>query len=55
MPYGIGEHKKKAHGFAPPLDEIDGAARCLDPVFTSLLTGVYEFGKFFKDYGECHW
>ncbi len=55
MPHGIGEQKRKAFGFAPPLDEIDGAARCLDPVFTSLLTGVYEFGKFFKDYAECHW
>ena len=54
LPHAIALHKAK-NGFAPPLDEIDGAARCLDPVFTSLLTGVYEFGKFFKDYGECHW
>jgi NAD(P)-dependent dehydrogenase (short-subunit alcohol dehydrogenase family) len=54
LPHGIAVHKAQM-GFAPPLDEIDGAARCLDPVFTSLLTGVYEYGKFFKDYAEGHW
>jgi NAD(P)-dependent dehydrogenase (short-subunit alcohol dehydrogenase family) len=54
LPHAIAVHKAKI-GFAPPLDEIDGAARCLDPVFTSLLTGVYEYGKFFKDYAEGHW
>ena len=54
LPHGIAVHKAQI-GFAPPLDEIDGAARCLDPVFTSLLTGVYEYGKFFKDYAEGHW
>jgi len=54
LPHGIAVHKAQL-GFAPPLDEIDGAARCLDPIFTSLLTGVYEYGKFFKDYAEGHW
>uniref|UniRef100_A0A0A9WDE2 Oxidoreductase n=1 Tax=Lygus hesperus TaxID=30085 RepID=A0A0A9WDE2_LYGHE len=47
--------QKAQHGFAPPLDEIDGASRCLDPIFSAINTGVYEFGKFFKDYAECHW
>lgn len=28
-------------GFGPPLDEIDGAARILDPVFMSLKTGSH--------------
>eukprot|EP00997_Jenningsia_sp_PLL12_P000098 NODE_10156_length_344_cov_28.918644_g9246_i0.p2 GENE.NODE_10156_length_344_cov_28.918644_g9246_i0~~NODE_10156_length_344_cov_28.918644_g9246_i0.p2 ORF type:complete len:85 (-),score=16.68 NODE_10156_length_344_cov_28.918644_g9246_i0:62-316(-) len=34
-----------------PLDEIDAAARVLDPVYTRL----HEFGKFFKDYREIPW
>ena len=54
LPHELAVHKAQL-GFAPPLDEIDGASRVLDPVFTSLLTGVYEFGKFFKDYAEGHW
>ncbi|MEO1086228.1 MAG: SDR family oxidoreductase, partial [Acidobacteriota bacterium] len=33
-------------GFEPPLDEIDGAARVLDPVFQDLRPG----GSFWKDY-----
>jgi NAD(P)-dependent dehydrogenase (short-subunit alcohol dehydrogenase family) len=42
-------------GFGPPLDEIDGAARILDPIFTSLLLGRYEFGRFYKDYKHSRW
>lgn len=41
--------------FTVPLDEIDGAARCLDPVFTGILTGVNEHSKFYKDYKKELW
>jgi hypothetical protein len=43
--------------FQTPLDEVDAAARVLDPV----LSGVGEptkprlFGVFFKDYAETEW
>ncbi len=42
-------------GFEPPLDEIDGAARVLDPVFQGAAHGNYLFGKFLKDYREVPW
>jgi hypothetical protein len=38
-----------------PLDEIDGAARVLDPIFSGLNSGIFQFGKFFKDYQETGW
>jgi NAD(P)-dependent dehydrogenase (short-subunit alcohol dehydrogenase family) len=34
-----------------PLDEVDAAARCLDPIYTD----SKEFGKFFKDFHEIPW
>jgi len=56
------------NNFQTPIDEIDAAARILDPVFTGVngeKSGggggggggefVYEFGKFFKDYHETEW
>ena len=43
------------HNFEPPLDEIDGAARVLDPIFDSILTSQFQFGKFFKDYKYSSW
>jgi NAD(P)-dependent dehydrogenase (short-subunit alcohol dehydrogenase family) len=44
--------------FQTPLDEIDAAARILDPIFTGTKNGregrkVY--GKFLKDYKESEW
>jgi NAD(P)-dependent dehydrogenase (short-subunit alcohol dehydrogenase family) len=40
----------------PPLDEIDGAARILDPIFTGVNNdGPKLYGKFLKDYGESEW
>jgi NAD(P)-dependent dehydrogenase (short-subunit alcohol dehydrogenase family) len=50
------ERQRAAGGFVPPLDEVDGAARVLDPVFT----GVREadrppFGRLFKDYQAVNW
>ncbi len=41
------------HNFQTPIDEIDAAARILDPVF-----GNYEpplHGVFLKDYNETEW
>jgi NAD(P)-dependent dehydrogenase (short-subunit alcohol dehydrogenase family) len=34
-----------------PLDEVDAAARCLDPIYVD----SKEFGKFFKDFHEIPW
>jgi len=40
----------------PPLDEDDGAARVLDPVFSHLLDQTWLLrGKFFKNYYVCGW
>ena len=34
---------------------MDGAARCLDPIFHSLQTGEYNYGRFYKDYQFSPW
>lgn len=41
----------------PPLDEEDGAARVLDPIFTHLQSGGADttHGIFFKDYKQSPW
>ena len=44
-----------ATGFQTPLDEVDAAARVLDPVFVGAGGGEKWFGKFFKDYRETEW
>eukprot|EP00927_Polykrikos_kofoidii_P046352 TRINITY_DN40583_c0_g1_i1.p1 TRINITY_DN40583_c0_g1~~TRINITY_DN40583_c0_g1_i1.p1 ORF type:complete len:561 (+),score=106.89 TRINITY_DN40583_c0_g1_i1:21-1703(+) len=44
------------HNFQSPLDEVDAAARILDPIFGPLLSGERpSWGKFFKDYAETEW
>jgi len=49
----------KTNLFQTPIDEIDAAARILDPVFSVLSekngTSKREYGKFFKDYRESEW
>lgn len=45
----------KQSGFQPPLDEIDGAARVCDPIFTGINEKCYMYGKFLKDYKETNW
>ena len=51
------------HGFATPLDEVDAAARILDPIFAPLLAGQQSpngacsppFGAFLKDFHIVEW
>ena len=47
----------KAHNFQTPLDEVDAAARVLDPVFDGVNKGGADlpFGVFFKDYHVTEW
>jgi hypothetical protein len=55
-PLGSGA-KSKTHRthVGPPLDEEDGAARVLDPIFTHLANGSTTHGVFFKDYKQSPW
>lgn len=44
--------------FQTPIDEIDAAARILDPIFVGIISGrdgKKEYGKFLKDYRETEW
>ena len=48
----------KTNLFQTPIDEIDAAARILDPVFCGVergRDGEKEYGKFLKDYRETEW
>ena len=42
-------------GFETPIDEIDAAARILDPVWTGVRGERQHFGQFFKDYKPTEW
>lgn len=54
------KHEKK-HKFQTPLDEVDAAARVLDPVIGPLNAlqrgelGDPPWGVFLKDYMKCEW
>jgi NAD(P)-dependent dehydrogenase (short-subunit alcohol dehydrogenase family) len=62
-PLVIAARTADRHGFATPLDEVDAAARILDPIIAPLLeahqsgrgicTPVY--GAFLKDFAETEW
>jgi NAD(P)-dependent dehydrogenase (short-subunit alcohol dehydrogenase family) len=54
-PAEIAARKQEVHGFHPPLDIVDGAARICDPIFSGLLTGEHAWGQFFKDYKPTPW
>jgi NAD(P)-dependent dehydrogenase (short-subunit alcohol dehydrogenase family) len=54
-PAEIAARKTAEHGFHPPLDVVDGAARIVDPIFTGFRTGVHVWGQFLKDYAPTHW
>jgi NAD(P)-dependent dehydrogenase (short-subunit alcohol dehydrogenase family) len=54
-PAVIATRKTEVHGFHPPLDIIDGAARVLDPAFDGYNTGRHVWGLFLKDYAQTPW
>ena len=45
----------KENHFQTPIDEIDAAARILDPIFTGVSEGKKQYGLFLKDYKETEW
>ncbi len=49
------ERKQRIHGFHPPLDIVDGAARIVDPLFDGVNTGKHAWGLFLKDYKPAPW
>jgi NAD(P)-dependent dehydrogenase (short-subunit alcohol dehydrogenase family) len=51
----LAARKRSEHGFHPPLDVVDGAARILDPIFSGLLAGEHVWGLFLKDYKPTPW
>lgn len=54
-PAHITKQKQDEHGFFPPLDHVDAAARILDPIFVGMLTGEHLWGQFLKDYKPASW
>ncbi|MBL4637635.1 MAG: SDR family oxidoreductase [Kofleriaceae bacterium] len=47
--------KEAEHGFHPPLDIVDGAARIVDPIFSGMNSGNHQWGLFLKDYKPTAW
>lgn len=43
------------NNFQTPIDEVDAAARILDPVFSAVNGATPVWGKFLKDYAETEW
>ncbi|MFO0692531.1 MAG: SDR family NAD(P)-dependent oxidoreductase [Polyangiales bacterium] len=54
-PVELAARKVEEHGFHPPLDIVDGAARIVDPIFSGFLTGTHPWGLFLKDYKPVPW
>ena len=54
-PATLAARKREVHGFHPPLDIVDGAARIVDPIFSGMLTGKHVWGQFLKDYQPTDW
>ena len=45
----------KRNHFQTPLDEVDAAARILDPILSVVNGGEHVHGKFLKDYRAIEW
>jgi NAD(P)-dependent dehydrogenase (short-subunit alcohol dehydrogenase family) len=54
-PIEIAQRKTAQHGFQPPLDIVDGAARIVDPIFAGINSGEHVWGQFLKDYRPTVW
>ncbi|MBI3203927.1 MAG: SDR family oxidoreductase [Myxococcales bacterium] len=54
-PAHIARRKAIEHGFSPPLDIVDGAARIVDPIFSGMSSGEHVWGLFLKDYKPVPW
>ncbi|GJM22778.1 MAG: oxidoreductase [Planctomycetota bacterium] len=54
-PAHITVQKREEHGFHPPLDHVDAAARICAPVFDGYNSGVHAWGQFLKDYKPAPW
>ncbi len=54
-PVTIQKRKTEEHGFHPPLDHVDAAARILDPIVDGVTTGSHVWGQFLKDYRPTPW
>jgi NAD(P)-dependent dehydrogenase (short-subunit alcohol dehydrogenase family) len=54
-PAEVAARKREEHGFHPPLDIVDGAARIVDPIIDGINTGRHVWGRFLKDYKPADW